>query len=73
MVWDIDSQRVNVTKVSAIQTKNGPIAHALQDKSGLHYVLAHCNSETERRANISIWELDEKKHTLKKVAQNVPG
>ena len=46
MIWNLDSERENLTQTTSTQTKNGPIAHALQDKSGLHFILAHCNSPT---------------------------
>ena len=51
----------------------GPIANSVQDKSGLFYVLGHDSTFTDKKSNISIWQLDEKKVKLTKVCQNVAG
>lgn len=72
-MWGLSTNHDQVVdNTTTILTKNGPISHALQDKTGNYYVLAHSNTLTSKLANISIWKTDPK-HGLSFVAQNVPG
>ena len=61
MVWSLAEDRETVTDETTVTTKDGPISHAVQDKTGMYYILGHSNTFTEKKANISIWELDAKK------------
>lgn len=72
ILWTLDGERQNMTKTATATTKNGAISNSVQDKTGYYFVLGHCNSPTDKRANITIWHLDDKKVGITKVAQNVP-
>ena len=71
--WTLQNDRFNVTKSQVTVTKMGPISHSLQDKSKNYFILGHDSTFTDKKSNISIWKIDEKKAKLEKVCQNVPG
>lgn len=70
MVWNLNAQRDNTTHVSTFQTKYGPITHTLQDKSGVHFITAHANSDQNKYANLAMWIYDEKAQSVKKITLN---
>ena len=58
MIWELSNDKQNATKSQTITTKLGPISQVSQDKSGIFYVVGHCSTLTDKKANITIWQLD---------------